>query len=85
MLQYAINNVCVYGDERDQILAKFYAIAAQYGRGRVYFSKYLNPINISHMNKFSRFRSVIYNKIPSLENEAGMVRLVINKPVEDIE
>lgn len=85
MLRYAINNVCVYGDERDEILSKFYAICAQYGRGRVYYSKFLSPIDVSHMNKFSSFRSVIHNKIPSLENQAGLVRLVINKPIEEIE
>ena len=84
MLQCA--NACsqpqLFGDERDQILAKFNVVQCAWGTGKLY-AKDQAPIELNQQNPFSRFRTVGYSCLPTAKDSDGLVWLMCKKqPLE---
>merc|ERR1711935_391597 len=71
----------LFGDERDQLLAKFNVVQCAWGTGQLY-CKDQAPISLSQLNPFSRFRTVGYSCLPTAKDADGLVWLECNKHVE---
>merc|ERR1711935_327068 len=77
----ACSQPSLFGDERDQLLAKFNVVQCAWGTGQLY-CKDQAPISLSQLNPFSRFRTVGYSCLPTAKDADGLVWLECNKHVE---
>jgi len=68
----------LFGDERDQILAKFNVVQCAWGTGKLY-AKDQAPIDLNRENPFSRFRTVGYSCLPTAKDSDGLVWLICKK------
>lgn len=68
----ALSQPQLFGDERDQILAKFNQILASWGNGKAYFSRNGDKVELSPSNHFCRFKTVGYACLPTAKNEGNI-------------
>ncbi|XP_026324020.1 probable nucleoporin Nup54 isoform X2 [Hyposmocoma kahamanoa] len=79
----AVFNCCVFGDERDQVLAKWNLLQAQWGTGKAYYAN-APPLELNEQNPLCRFKAVGYSRIGGREDKEGHVAMLFNKPEQDI-
>ena len=75
----------LFNDNRDSIIARLNMLQASWGQGKAYYSNQAQPHTITQDNPLCRFKSVGYSMIPKYENTDGLVALVINKKVGEVE
>lgn len=80
----AVFNCCVFGDERDQVLAKWNLIQAQWGTGQAYYSRNHPPLTLTEQNPLCRFKAVGYSKLCEKEDKDGHVAMIFNKSEQEI-
>ncbi|XP_053600804.1 probable nucleoporin Nup54 [Plodia interpunctella] len=80
----AVFNCSVFGDERDQVLAKWNLLQAQWGTGKAYYSQNAPPLELNEQNPLCRFKAVGYSKISGQDDKDGLVALQFNKPEQEI-
>lgn len=80
----AVFNCCVFGDERDQVLAKWNLIQAQWGTGQAYYSRNAPPLELNEQNPLCRFKAVGYSRLGGREDKDGHVAMLFNKPEQEI-
>ncbi|XP_048481782.1 probable nucleoporin Nup54 [Plutella xylostella] len=80
----AVFNCSVFGDERDQTLAKWNLIQAQWGTGKAYYSQTAPPLELTEQNPLCRFKAVGYTKLGARGEKDGHVALVFNQPEQSI-
>ncbi|CAH2100157.1 unnamed protein product [Euphydryas editha] len=80
----AVFNCCVFGDERDQVLAKWNLLQAQWGTGQAYYSRTAPPLELNEQNPLCRFKAVGYSRLGGKEDKDGHVALVFNKTEQEI-
>ncbi|XP_037300361.1 probable nucleoporin Nup54 isoform X2 [Manduca sexta] len=80
----AVFNCCVFGDERDQVLAKWNLLQAQWGTGQAYYSQNAPPLELNEQNPLCRFKAVGYSKLSGKEDKDGHVALLFNKTEQEI-
>ena len=80
----AILNPRMFGDERDNILAKWNQLQASWGIGKGWHSPNAPPVEFKPDNPFCRFKAIGYSRLPSSKNEDGYVGFILNKPVGDV-
>ncbi|XP_049886834.1 probable nucleoporin Nup54 [Pectinophora gossypiella] len=80
----AVFNCCVFGDERDQVLAKWNLLQAQWGTGKAYYSANAQPLELTELNPLCRFKAVGYSRLGGREDKDGHVAMLFNKSEQDI-
>lgn len=80
----AVFNCVVFGDERDQVLAKWNLLQARWGTGKAYYSANAQPLELNEHNPHCRFKAVGYSRLGGREDKDGHVALLFNKPEADI-
>lgn len=80
----AVFNCSVFGDERDQVLAKWNLLQAQWGTGQVYYSRNAPPLELNEQNPLCRFKAVGYSRLGGREDKDGHVAMLFNKPEQEI-
>ncbi|XP_039745219.1 probable nucleoporin Nup54 [Pararge aegeria] len=80
----AVFNCCVFGDERDQVLAKWNLLQAQWGTGQAYYSRNAPPLELNEQNPLCRFKAVGYSRLGGKEDKDGHVALQFNKTEQEI-
>ncbi|XP_013183314.2 probable nucleoporin Nup54 [Amyelois transitella] len=80
----AVFNCNVFGDERDQVLAKWNLLQAQWGTGQAYYSRNAPALELNEQNPLCRFKAVGYSRISGQEDKDGLVSLQFNKPEQEI-
>ncbi|RVE43520.1 hypothetical protein evm_011854 [Chilo suppressalis] len=80
----AVFNCCVFGDERDQVLAKWNLLQAQWGTGQAYYNRNAPPLELNEQNPLCRFKAVGYSRVGGREDKDGHVAMLFNKPEQDI-
>ncbi|KAJ2946543.1 hypothetical protein O0L34_g12598 [Tuta absoluta] len=80
----AVFNCCVFGDERDQVLAKWNLLQAQWGTGKAYYSANAQPLELNEQNPLCRFKAVGYSRLGGREDKDGHVAMLFNKPEQEI-
>uniref|UniRef100_G3MKP0 Nucleoporin Nup54 alpha-helical domain-containing protein n=1 Tax=Amblyomma maculatum TaxID=34609 RepID=G3MKP0_AMBMU len=82
----AVSLPTVFNDERDTILAKWNQLQAFWGTGKGYYS----PGGGEHVvftpeNQFCRFKAVGYSRMPEAKVEDGLVALLFQKKLEEVQ
>lgn len=80
----AVFNCCVFGDERDQVLAKWNLIQAKWGTGQAYYSRNAPPLELNEQNPLCRFKAVGYSRLGGRDDKDGHVAMMFNKSEQDI-
>lgn len=83
-LSNSILNVCIFGDERDAVLAKWNYLQAQWGTGKAFYNPQAPPFDIAADNVLCRFKAMGYCKLPGRDNKLGFVSLTFNKPADQL-
>ncbi|GAU88145.1 hypothetical protein RvY_00894 [Ramazzottius varieornatus] len=78
-LAASVQNPFLFGDERDQILAKFNSVQATMGCGKAFYAHNQPPLPLNPENVFCKWKCVVYKPKQDYTNEDGIVRLVFNK------
>ncbi|XP_063546050.1 probable nucleoporin Nup54 isoform X2 [Cydia strobilella] len=80
----AVFNCSVFGDERDQVLAKWNLLQAQWGNGHAYYSRNAPRLQLNEQNPLCRFKAVGYSRLGTHEDKDGLVVMMFNKSVQEI-
>ncbi|XP_047514283.1 probable nucleoporin Nup54 isoform X1 [Pieris napi] len=80
----AVFNCNVFGDERDQVLAKWNLLQAQWGTGQAYYNRNAQPLELNEQNPLCRFKAVGYSRLGGKEDKDGHVAMMFNKPEQEI-
>ncbi|XP_050665364.1 probable nucleoporin Nup54 [Leptidea sinapis] len=80
----AVFNCAVFGDERDQVLAKWNLLQAQWGNGQAYYSRNAPALELNEQNPLCRFKAVGYSRICGKDDADGHVAMIFNKPEQEI-
>ncbi|XP_068628784.1 probable nucleoporin Nup54 isoform X2 [Battus philenor] len=80
----AVFNCCVFGDERDQVLAKWNLVQAQWGVGQAYYSRNAPALELNEQNPLCRFKAVGYSRLAGKEDKDGHVAMLFNKSEQEI-
>ncbi|XP_032599478.1 probable nucleoporin Nup54 [Drosophila grimshawi] len=75
----SILNVSIFGDERDNIVAKWNYLQAMWGTGKLFYSQSAAPVDITHENYLCRFKAIGYSRLPGKDNKLGLVALNFNR------
>uniref|UniRef100_V5IDF5 Putative nucleoporin p54 strongylocentrotus purpuratus n=2 Tax=Ixodes ricinus TaxID=34613 RepID=V5IDF5_IXORI len=84
-LAAALSLPTVFNDERDAILAKWNQLQAFWGTGKGYFSGQAPPVTFTPDNPFCCFKAIGYSALPTSKPEDGLVALVFEKRLEDVQ
>ncbi|KOB65885.1 Nuclear pore complex p54 component scnup57 [Operophtera brumata] len=71
----AVYNCCVFGDERDTVLAKWNLLQAQWGTGMLY--RNAPALELNEQNPLCRFKAVGYSKLSRKEETHGHVIIYV--------
>ncbi|OQV21659.1 Nuclear pore complex protein Nup54 [Hypsibius exemplaris] len=83
-LAACVQNPFLFGDERDQVLAKFNSVQATMGCGKAYFALNQPPLPMNPENVFCKWKCVVYMPKKDYISEDGVVRLIFNKSGADV-
>lgn len=76
----AIFYVNLFGDERDNVIAKWNYLQALFGTGKALYSQSQPAVDMTPQNSLCRFKAMGYSKIPGKDNKLGFVSIKFNKP-----
>jgi len=76
----ACSQPTLFGDERDQIMAKLNIVQCSWGTGKAYYAQNQAPIELTPSNPFGRFKTVGYSCLPTAKDSDGLVWLICKKP-----
>ncbi|XP_075226306.1 nuclear pore complex protein Nup54 [Lycorma delicatula] len=80
----SVYNCNVFGDERDQVLAKWNLLQALWGTGKGYYSQSVPPVEYTPQNVLCRFKAVGYSRKPGAETKDAIVAFTFNKKDQEI-
>ncbi|KAM3966769.1 nuclear pore complex protein Nup54 [Aphomia sociella] len=80
----AVFNCNVFGDERDQVLAKWNLLQAQWGTGQAYYNRNAPALELNEQNPLCRFKAVGYSRLSGREDKDGHVTMLFNKSEQEI-
>lgn len=80
----SILQCCMFGDERDEVLAKWNLLQASWGTGKGYYNPNAPPVEYTPQNPFYRFKAIVYSVKPTVESRDGFVALQFNKKEEEV-
>ncbi|EDV36242.1 uncharacterized protein Dana_GF12062 [Drosophila ananassae] len=80
----SILNVSIFGDERDNIVAKWNYLQAMWGTGKLFYSQSAAPVDITPENYLCRFKAIGYSRMPGKDNKLGLVALNFNRDLSAI-
>ncbi|KAH8271630.1 hypothetical protein KR018_011755 [Drosophila ironensis] len=80
----SILNVSIFGDERDNIVAKWNYLQAMWGTGKLFYSQSAAPVDITAENYLCRFKAIGYSRMPGKDNKLGLVALNFNRDLSAI-
>lgn len=78
----SLSQPMMFGDERDNILARLNQLQAMLGTGTGY--SVLGQVAYTPENPFSRFRGIAYNLMPTSSEADGLVCLEISRPFTEV-
>uniref|UniRef100_A0A1E1X6A9 Putative nucleoporin p54 n=1 Tax=Amblyomma aureolatum TaxID=187763 RepID=A0A1E1X6A9_9ACAR len=84
-LAAALSLPTVFNDERDTILAKWNQLQAFWGTGKGYYSPSAEAVVFTPENPFCRFKAIGYSRLPEAKVEDGLVALLFQKKLEDVQ
>ncbi|XP_022227777.2 probable nucleoporin Nup54 isoform X1 [Drosophila obscura] len=80
----SILNVSIFGDERDNIVAKWNYLQSMWGTGKLFYSQSAPPVDITPENYLCRFKAIGYSRMPGKDNKLGLVALNFDRDLSAI-
>lgn len=80
----SVFNCNIFGDERDQIIAKWNLLQALWGVGKGFYSQAAPPVEYTPQNPLCRFKAIGYSCKPTAQPKDGLVAVCFNKKDQDI-
>ncbi|EDW61942.1 probable nucleoporin Nup54 [Drosophila virilis] len=80
----SILNVSIFGDERDNIVAKWNYLQAMWGTGKLFYSQSAAPVDITQENYLCRFKAIGYSRMPGKDNKLGLVALNFDRDLATV-
>ncbi|BES93499.1 nucleoporin [Nesidiocoris tenuis] len=80
----SVLNCCMFGDEKDQVLAQWNLLQACWGTGKGYYNTQLPPVEYTPRNPYYKFKAIAYSKKPAVEARDGFVSLQFNKKFDEL-
>ncbi|KAJ8680828.1 hypothetical protein QAD02_016615 [Eretmocerus hayati] len=83
-LYNAVFNCQLFGDERDNTIARWNLIQALWGTGKAYYSATAPPIELNQENPLCRFKAIGYSRMPDADNNDGLIILCFTKKEQEL-
>lgn len=74
----------LFNDDRNEVVAKLNQLLAAFGVGQGFYKNDQQPVNYNENNFFYRFKGVVYNRMCRHSEEDGLVVLILNVPVNQV-
>lgn len=79
----SLTKVELFGDERDEMVARLNQLAAALGVGAGYYKEGQQPVRYTQDGPFHRIKAIGYNRTSEYTDSDGIVALVIKAPVTE--
>ncbi|PIO65110.1 hypothetical protein TELCIR_13238 [Teladorsagia circumcincta] len=79
----SLTKVELFGDERDEMIAKLNQLAAAMGVGAGYYKDGQQPVQYTQTGPFHRIKAIGYNRTSQHSDSDGIVALVVKAPVTE--
>lgn len=79
----SLTKVELFGDERDDMIAKLNQLAAALGVGAGYYKDGQQPVQYNQGGPFHRIKAIGYNRTSQHSDSDGIVALVVKAPVTE--
>uniref|UniRef100_A0A0K0DAA5 Nup54 domain-containing protein n=1 Tax=Angiostrongylus cantonensis TaxID=6313 RepID=A0A0K0DAA5_ANGCA len=79
----SLTKVELFGDERDEMIAKLNQLAAAMGVGCGYYKDGQQPVQYSQLGPFHRIKGIGYNRTSEYTESDGIVALVVKAPFSE--
>ncbi|KAK6015547.1 hypothetical protein OSTOST_19028, partial [Ostertagia ostertagi] len=79
----SLTKVELFGDERDEMIAKLNQLAAAMGVGAGYYKDGQQPVQYTQSGPFHRIKAIGYNRTSQHSDSDGIVALVVKAPVTE--
>ncbi|KIH54184.1 hypothetical protein ANCDUO_15671 [Ancylostoma duodenale] len=76
----SLTKVELFGDERDEMVAKLNQLAAALGTGCGYYKDGQQPVQYTQGGPFHRIKAIGYNRVSEYADSDGIVALVVKAP-----
>ncbi|KAK3741575.1 hypothetical protein QZH41_012521 [Actinostola sp. cb2023] len=92
LINLALANPQIYGDERDGIIAKLNHLQAYWGTGKGYYNQQGSAVDFTRENPYCRFKDTVdyqqlvvgYSRLPTASNDDGFVGIQIKKKESEV-
>merc|ERR1711962_238306 len=79
----SIMRVSLFGDDRDNLLARWNLLQASWGVGKAFYAQNQAPLSLNNENPLCRFKAIGYSAITSGGNDPELLSLIVKeKPAE---
>ncbi|KAJ1359007.1 hypothetical protein KIN20_017616 [Parelaphostrongylus tenuis] len=79
----SLTKVELFGDERDEMIAKLNQLAAAMGVGCGYYKDGQQPVQYSQLGPFHRIKGIGYNRTSAYAESDGIVSLILKAPFSE--
>ncbi len=84
-LYNSVVHCCIFGDERDAVLARLNMLQGSWGVGKAFFSASAPPLELTPQNPLCRFKTVGYSSKPASKNEDGFISAIVRRKATELE
>ena len=83
----AIMRVSMFGDDRDNLLARWNLLQASWGVGKAFYANGQQPVNLNSENPLCRFKAIGYSAIskPGAGGDKELLCIIIKKKPNEVE
>lgn len=81
----SIMRVSLFGDDRDNLLARWNLLQASWGVGKAFYAQNQAPLALNNENPLCRFKAIGYSAIPQTSKDTELLSLIIKKKPSEVE
>ena len=82
---YSIMRVSLFGDDRDNLLARWNLLQASWGVGKAFYAQNQAPLSLNNENPLCRFKAIGYSAITSGSSDPELLSLIVKKKPAEVE
>ena len=77
--------VSLFGDDRDNLLARWNLLQASWGVGKAFYAQNQAPLSLNNENPLCRFKAIGYSAITSGSSDPELLSLIVKKKPAEVE
>ena len=85
LILYSIMRVSLFGDDRDNLLARWNLLQASWGVGKAFYAQNQAPLSLNNENPLCRFKAIGYSAITSGSSDPELLSLIVKKKPAEVE